>query len=177
MSTSKSALSIVFVRKVVRVVDSEIVIVLRKTSNKDERRKIIKGYLIEKLVGNTISKEYADGHFEIRNNISDTDHLTHNEHLDTSIALTQVEELIKTSEYLGEKKVDLKSKPKSKNKYFWYFRTTVEIDGQIYDYVLNIGQSKTDGHISLYDITNYNKKNADSYRVSSTGNMRSLRKI
>ena len=50
MSTSKSALSIVFVRKVVRVVDSEIVIVLRKTSNKDERRKIIKGYLIEKLV-------------------------------------------------------------------------------------------------------------------------------
>ncbi len=173
MCTSEDLLQISFVRNVVRVADNEIIGALRKATNKDERRKIIKKYLIKKLVGKTISKQFVNNHFEIKTTISDTDHLTHNEHLDTSIALTQVEELIETSEYIGEKIVDLNKKSKRKNRYFWYFRTTVEIDGQIYDYILNIGQSKTDGHISLYDITNYNKKNADSYHVSSMGNIRS----
>lgn len=96
--------------------------------------------------------------------------MTHNEHLDTTLALTLVEELLNASTYMGEKPVDVKKEPKSPNDYYWYLKVVVEIDNNEYEYVLNIGRNKTDKHLSLYDINNYNKKSADSYRISNAGN-------
>ena len=140
--------------KVVKICDTEIVKLLRNTLDKDERRRIITSYLIKIMVGNSFLKEQ----FCITNTKRDTIHLAHNEHLDTSIALTQVDDLIQNSFYFSEQNVDLIKKPNSPNDYYWYFKSDVEIDGTFHSYVLNIGRNKTDKHICLYAITNYNKK-------------------
>ena len=140
--------------KVVKICDNEIVKLLKNTPNKDDRRKIITSYLIKIMEGNIIFKEQ----FCIKNTKRDTIHLAHNEHLDTSIALTQIYSLIKNSIYFSEQKVDSIKKPNSPNDYYWYFKSDVEIDGVLHSYVLNIGRNKTDKHICVYAITNYNKK-------------------
>ena len=57
--------------------------------------------------------------------------------------------------------------------HFWYFKTTVEIDGKEYNYRLNIGRNRFDGNISLYDLNNYNEKDVNPFRVSSTGDITS----
>ena len=146
--------------KVVKICDNEIVKLLKNTPNKDDRRKIITSYLIKIMEGNIIFKEQ----FCIKNTKRDTIHLAHNEHLDTSIALTQIYSLIKNSIYFSEQKVDSIKKPNSPNDYYWYFKSDVEIDGVLHSYVLNIGRNKTDKHICVYAITNYNEINELSKR-------------
>ena len=157
-------------KTVVRLNESKLTIMLRNAEEKDQRRQIIRNYLFQTIVGKELSKELVDSVLLIKNTKTDVKHLTRNEHIDTSLALTLVEELINASEYIGEKPVDIKKEPKSPNDYYWYLKVTVEINNNEYEYVLNIGRSKTDKHLSLYDINNYNKKSADSYRISNAGN-------
>ena len=150
--------------------ENNLTMTLRNTVEKDQRRQIIREYLFKNIVGKTVTKELIDSILYIKNTKTDIKHLTHNEHMDTSLALTLVEELIYAGEYIGEKPVDIKKEPKSPNDYYWYLKVVVEIDCNVYEYVLNIGRSKTDKHLSLYDINNFNKKSADSYRISNAGN-------
>ena len=142
---------------------------LIKTNNKDKRRKIVKDFLNKNFSGKPIAKNYSSGVILIKNTKTDTKHLLRNEHLDTSIALTQVVELIEKSDYISETAVDIKEKPASPNNYYWFFKVTICYEGKKFEYKLNIGRNKTDSHCSLYDITN-NKKGADSYRISNPGN-------
>ena len=153
----------------VYIINNKLVNKLEKTEDKDKRRKILKGFLNKSFTGKTIKKSFSNAFIEIKNTKTDTKHLLRNEHLDTSIALTQIDELIKMSEYIGETVVDVKEKPKSPNDYFWFFKVIVCYKNKLFEYKLNIGRNKTDGHCSLYDITN-NKKGADSYRISNPGN-------
>ena len=155
---------------VVYIKNNEIVSIIKKTIDKDQRRQIIRNHLFNSLNGKTLTKRIGNLQMSIKNTRTDIKHLTHNEHLDTTLALTQVEEMIAKSLYLGEKQVDTKKELKCPNDYYWYLKITVIIDNKTYDYILNIARNKTDKHISLYDITNYNKKNADSYRISNAGN-------
>ena len=67
-------------------------------------------YLFQTIVGKELSKELVDSVLLIKNTKTDVKHLTHNEHIDTSLALTLVEELINASEYIGEKPVDIKKR-------------------------------------------------------------------
>lgn len=157
-------------KTIVCLVVSEITLTLRNIVNKDERRQIIRDYLYRSVVGKTLSKTLESTILLLNCTRTDVKHLTHNEHLDTTLALTLVEELLNASTYLGEKPVDVKKEPKSPNDYYWYLKVVVEIDNNEYEYVLNIGRNKTDKHLSLYDINNYNKKSADSYRISNAGN-------
>ena len=155
--------------RVVYIISNQLVNKLKKTIDKDDRRKIIKKYLNNHFTGKLIKKSFSNHCLTIKNTKTDTKHLVRNEHLDTSISLTKVEELIEASEYVGETSVNTKEKPRSPNNYFWFFRVKVLYKGKIYEYKLNIGRNKTDGHCGLYDLTN-NKKGADSYRISNPGN-------
>ena len=154
--------SIVFKEKgnhqVFCVAESEIAVLIRESLDKNIRRKIIRKHLLDTITGKEFCKSLSNGHLIIRNTKRDSSHLTHNEHLDTSLALTSVKELIEFSEYIGEQALDASKKPNSPNDYYWYFKVTVEIDGVEYIYTLNIGRNKTDKHACLYAITNYNKK-------------------
>lgn len=131
---------------VVQIKNNKVTKLLRNTIDKDERRKIIKKYLNDTFSGKTLSKTFADKYLLIKNSKKDNKHLTHNEHLDTSLALTQVEELILYSTYFSESKV---CNHKTID-YFWYFEITVMINNQCFKYNLNIGRNKNDGHILLY---------------------------
>ena len=155
--------------RVVYIFDDRLVDELIKTDDKDKRRKIIKDFLNNNFSGKSFTKNYSSGVILIKNTKTDTKHLLRNEHLDTSIALTQVLKLIEKSEYISETAVDTKEKPVSPNNYYWFFKATICYKGQMFEYKLNIGRNKTDGHCGLYDITN-NKKGADSYRISNPGN-------
>lgn len=145
-------------KTVVLVESSEIATLIAQAKDQIERRKLLRNYLKNKIVGKALFKVFENRRFDIKNTNSDTKHLTHNEHLDTSLALTQVEELIEASELIGEKEVNLEKTTRSPNSYFWYFKVSVEFNNASHDYTLNIGKSKSDGHISLYEINNYNKK-------------------
>ena len=144
--------------KKVVIINDEFVAQLKQTKDCSARRKIIRNYLIDKMVGCTITKDYLDKQLQIKNTKTDVKHLTRNEHIDTTIALSSIENLIDCAEYLDEKMVDECKRKTSPNDYYWYFKVTVIIDDEIYKYILNFGKNKTDQHINLYDITNYKKK-------------------
>ena len=147
-----------FVTKVVRLEYSALSFLLRKTADKDARRKLVKDYLNKNMAGKEIIKEYQGNTLVIRNTKTDVKHLVHNEHLDTSLSLIEAGKLIEASEYIGENPVDLFKEETSPNDYYWYFMVNVEIDSQIFSYTLVVCRNKTDKHVGLYDILNYKKK-------------------
>ena len=56
---------------VVRITDTIITRTLKKIRGKDERRKIIRLYLVERIVGKLIPKEYLDKCIGIKNTKTD----------------------------------------------------------------------------------------------------------
>ena len=152
--------------KVVVIDNTEIVQQLKAAKNTAERTAILKKYLREKFVGKELSKPYADAVLEIKERGDDIRELVGKEHLDTSQALTQLDELLEASEFIGEQDTPTHKK----NNHFWYFKTIVEIDNKRYEYTLNIGRNKHDGNIALYDLTNY-KKGMNPYQVSSSADI------
>ena len=128
-----------------------------------ERSKIVYDFLVEKFSDITLKKDYFDENYNFKTLIinqtkDDMNHLTHWGFKDTMSALTQLEELIEASEYVGEEK-NVKKKS-HKNDYFWHFKVNFMMDGSIYSYYLDFGKNKYDGNVALYAITNCKEKNS-----------------
>ena len=122
-------------------------------------RKIVEKYLLDAFVGKTLTKEYVNQFFEaktltIKETGGDIKELTFQRGDDVLKSLTLLEQLIEVSEYDSEA---VSTKQKCKNDYYWYFKVSVKVDGQIFNYKLNFGRNKYTGNIALYSITNYKK--------------------
>lgn len=147
----------IYLEKVVVIDDTEIVNDIKKANTYEERREIIKNYLNKNYLGKELSKKYVyknfTKEFKYKESSSDIKHLIHRGQLDTTIALTQLDELVEVSKYIGES-INTKDK-NGRNDYFYYFKTTVEMDNNTYDYTLVFGKNRSSGNIGLYDINNY----------------------
>ena len=146
-------------QRIIIVKDNETIVKIEKAKTMKEKRKIVEKYLSDNFVGRTLTKEYIDRYFRsktltIKETGGDIKELTFKRGDDILKSLTLLEQLIEASEYDTEA---ASTKEKSKNDYYWYFEVTVNVEGQIFNYKLNIGRNRYTGNIALYAITNYKK--------------------
>ena len=153
------AVGIIKDQRIIIVEDNETIIKIKSTKTIKEKRKIVEKYLSENFVGKTLTKEYINQFLEtrkffIKETGGDIKELTFRRGDDILKSLTLLEQLIEASEYDTEA---VSTKQKSKNDYYWYFKVAVKVEGQIFNYKLNIGRNRYTGNIALYSITNYKK--------------------
>ena len=154
-------------QRIIVVRNNEIIDKINKSNNMKEKRKIVEKYLFDKYVGETLTKEYIDQRFEtktlvIKETGGDIKELTFKRGDDILKSLTLLEQLIEASEYDTEA---MSTKEKSKNDYYWYFKISVKVGNQIFNYKLNIGRNRYSGNIALYSVTNYKKNKARRFLV------------
>ena len=154
------------IKKVVVIDDTEIINIIKNIPDKNERNRVVREYIKNKYGGKHFSKKFIRNNctefIDIHQTKTDLKTIVSNKQFDIEAVSTQLDELISASEYV----IEGYSTKKKKNGYFWYFKVTVEIDGDDYIYLLNIGKNKYDGNISLHSIENYNEKKIQELTVN-----------
>lgn len=175
LNTHKFSIKSANGRKIVEIDEkSEIAKILSSLPNNTARTKYMKYFLKRNFVGKEISKTFIDKNnqtikLKISSTFEDVKKLTYRGYFDTMLALSEVEDIIEASKYVGESESiakDNKTPETDKFKYYYYFDILVKYKSNYWGYELSVGINKETGKPMLYAITNKRKEEADTW-VSS----------